>query len=193
MAEAANKNNRVVQCGTQQRPGEHFKKVTELLRSGRIGRVTEADTWTLRGTSDANALSRYRPAGGSRLGHVAGSGALSPLQPQSPYGMGRLLGDRRRRANELGASLDRYRSLGTRRRRPADGGRFRRQLISSGVFEIPDTIEAAYEYPGTRVNENGFLVKFYNRAGRGPDNHQYGMEFYGTEGTLFVNREGYTI
>jgi predicted dehydrogenase len=50
-----------------------------------------------------------------------------------------------------------------------------------------------YEYPGTSVNENGILVKFYNRAGRGPDGHAYGMEFYGTEGTLFVDREGYTI
>ena len=72
MVEAANKNNRVVQCGTQQRSGEHFQKVAELLRSGRIGRVTEADTWVLRGTSVQSRmqtlLPRYRPAGGSRLG-----------------------------------------------------------------------------------------------------------------------------
>ena len=132
MVEAANKNNRVVQCGTQQRSGEHFQKVAELLRSGRIGRVTEADTWVLRGTSVQSRmqtlLPRYRPAGGSRLGQLAGSGALSPLQPQPPYGMGWLLGDWRRRVDELGASPDRYRSLGAGGRRPADGGGFRRAV-----------------------------------------------------------------
>jgi len=51
MVEAANQHHRVVQCGTQQRSGEHFRKVAELLRNKRIGRVTEADTWVLRGTS----------------------------------------------------------------------------------------------------------------------------------------------
>jgi hypothetical protein len=29
--------------------------------------------------------------------------------------------------------------------------------------------------------------------GRGPDEHAYGTQFYGTDGTLFVNREGYTL
>ena len=33
MVEAANKYNRVVQCGTQQRSGEHFQKVTEMIRN----------------------------------------------------------------------------------------------------------------------------------------------------------------
>jgi predicted dehydrogenase len=67
------------------------------------------------------------------------------------------------------------------------------QFISPGVVDIPDSNEAIYEYPGSSVNENGFLVKFFNHAGRGPDGHQYGTQFSGTEGTAFVNREGYSI
>ena len=61
MVEAANKNNRVIQCGTQQRSGDHFQKVAELLRSGRIGRVTEADTWVLRGTSVQSRMNTAYP------------------------------------------------------------------------------------------------------------------------------------
>jgi hypothetical protein len=38
----------------------------------------------------------------------------------------------------------------------ASGG----QLISSGVFETPDTIEAIYEYPSTAVDKNGFLMSY---------------------------------
>ena len=34
MAEAAQKYNRVVQCGTQQRAGEHYQKVVEMIRGG---------------------------------------------------------------------------------------------------------------------------------------------------------------
>ncbi len=45
MVQAAAKHNRVVQVGTQQRSGEHFQKAVELVRSGKIGKVTLAKTW----------------------------------------------------------------------------------------------------------------------------------------------------
>jgi predicted dehydrogenase len=197
MVEAANKNNRVVQCGTQQRSGEHFQKVAELLRSGRIGRVTEADTWVLRGTSVQSRMQTSYPDTDPPEG-LDWDMWLGPA-PYHHYNRNRHMGwggfwetgggELTNWAPHLidivhwGLGVDAPRTV------VASGG----QLITSGVFETPDTIEATYEYPGTAVNENGFLVKFYNRGGRGPDNHQYGMEFYGTEGTLFVNREGYTI
>ena len=40
MVEAARKYKRVVQAGTQQRSGDHFKKAVELVKSGEIGKVT---------------------------------------------------------------------------------------------------------------------------------------------------------
>ena len=40
MVEAARKYKRVVQAGTQQRSGEHFKKAVELVKIGEIGKVT---------------------------------------------------------------------------------------------------------------------------------------------------------
>ena len=43
------------------------------------------------------------------------------------------------------------------------------------------------------LNSAGFVARFCYHLGRGPDDHSYGTQFYGTDGTLFINREGYTI
>jgi hypothetical protein len=69
------------------------------------------------------------------------------------------------------------------------GGRY----ASQGIYETPDTLEAVYEYPPCPLNSAGFLARFCYHLGRGPDEHSYGTQFYGTDGTLFINREGYTI
>jgi predicted dehydrogenase len=45
----------------------------------------------------------------------------------------------------------------------------------------PDTVNALYEYPG-------FTVQFESNAITGPE---YGCEFYGTNGSLFINRNRY--
>ena len=197
MVEAANKNNRVVQCGTQQRSGEHFRKVAELIRNGRIGRVTEADTWVSAGTSVQSRLQTPYPDTDPPEG-LDWDTWLGPA-PYHHYNRSRHLtwswwwdtggGELTNWAPHLIDIVHWATEADAPRTVVASGGRY----VSAGVFEIPDTVAATYEYPGTAVNENGFLVKFYEHTGRGPDGHQYGMQFYGTEGTLFVNREGYTI
>jgi len=45
MVEAANKDNRLVTCGTQQRPGDHYQKVVEMIHGGKIGKVTFVEAW----------------------------------------------------------------------------------------------------------------------------------------------------
>ena len=45
MVKAARKYERVVQTGTQQRSGSHFQKAVELVRSGRIGKVSYVRTF----------------------------------------------------------------------------------------------------------------------------------------------------
>src|SRR5207245_276480 len=61
--------------------------------------------------------------------------------------------------------------------------------------EIPDTLEVVFEYPASPVSGKEFIVTWSNRHTntRGPDGHNYGIEFYGTEGTLFLDRDGYTV
>jgi predicted dehydrogenase len=68
MVEAARKHNRVVQVGTQQRSGEHFQKAVELVRSGKIGKVTLAETW-IHGN-------RYREEFGTRRTAILPPGSI---------------------------------------------------------------------------------------------------------------------
>ena len=197
MVEAAKRNNRVVQCGTQQRSGEHFAKVAELIRNGKIGRLVEAETWVLRGTSVQSRIQTSYPESDPPQG-LDWNMWLGPA-PYHHYNRNRHGGwggfwetgggELTNWAPHLMDIVHWAAGVDAPRTVVASGGMF----ISSGVFEIPDTIEATYEYPGSPVNENGFLAKFFNRPGRGPDGHNYGIQFYGTERTLFVNREGYTI
>jgi hypothetical protein len=67
------------------------------------------------------------------------------------------------------------------------------RYASMGIYDTPDTFEALYEYPPCPLNAAGFLARFSFHLGRGYDEHAYGTQFYGTDGTLFINREGYTI
>ena len=54
--------------------------------------------------------------------------------------------------------------------------------------ETPDTILATYRYPT-------FVMTYENRVCNGSplNGHGYGIEFYGTDGTLFVDRSGFEI
>jgi hypothetical protein len=54
--------------------------------------------------------------------------------------------------------------------------------------ETPDTLQVAYEYPG-------FIATYEYRSGNAQSffNHGYGTAFYGSKGTLFVDRSLYQI
>jgi predicted dehydrogenase len=198
MVDAATRNKRVVQVGTQQRSGEHFQKAVELVRSGKIGKVTEAETWT---------YGNEFPEG---LGSPPDSQAppwfdydfwLGPA-PARPYNRVRTLLTFRwfwdyagGKATDWGTHvLDVVNwAMGVEAPRTinATGGKY----LLEDCRETPDTLEIVYEYPASPISGKGFIVRFSNRVNNehGPDGHMYGTQFYGTEGTLFVDRHGYTL
>src|SRR5262245_14040888 len=45
MVQAARKHGRVVQVGTQQRSGDHYQKAAEIIRGGRLGKISFVHTW----------------------------------------------------------------------------------------------------------------------------------------------------
>src|SRR5262245_46695548 len=45
MVTAARKHNRVVQVGTQQRSARHFQQAVQLVREGKLGKITRVETW----------------------------------------------------------------------------------------------------------------------------------------------------
>ncbi len=196
MVEATRQYQRVVQCGTQQRSGEHFQKVAKMIRGGKIGTVTFVEAWLTGGfTREQRKLAPpadsdpppgfdwdfwlgpapFHPYNRSRRGFTGfwetGGGEMTNWGPH--------LIDVIHWAMGVDAPVT----------VAASGSRY----ASQGLYETPDTIEVVYEYPPCAVSDHGFAARFSQHLGRGPDEHAYGTQFYGTDGTLFVNREGYTL
>jgi predicted dehydrogenase len=198
MAEAAARHNRVVQVGTQQRSGEHFMKAVELVRTGRIGKVTLAETW-IHGNQYPEGLAC--PADSPAPPWFDYDLWLGPA-PARPYNRVRTLNTFRWFWDYSGGILTDWGThlldivnwamgVDAPRTIHATGGNF----ILEDCRETPDTLEVVYEYPASPVSGKEFIVRFSNRVANahGPDGHGYGIQFYGTDGTLFVDRNGYTL
>lgn len=198
MVEAAGRHNRVVQVGTQQRSGEHFQKAVELVRGGRIGKVTLAETW-IHGNQFPEGIEN--PPDSDPPPWLDWDMWLGPA-PKRAYNRNRAIYNFRWFWDYSGGILTDWGThlidvvhwaMGVEAPKTAfaTGGK----VLLEDNRETPDTLEVLYEYPASPVSGKEFLVRFSNRVtnGHGPDGHGYGIEFYGTDGTLFIDRGGYTL
>ncbi len=198
MVEAAQKHNRVVQVGTQQRSGEHFQKAVELVRGGKIGKVFYADTW-IYGNEYPEGLGN--PPDTDPPEWLDWDLWLGPA-PRVPFNRNRCIGTFRWFWDYSGGTLTDWgvhlidivhwaTGVDAPRTVVATGGKY----LLEDNRETPDTLQVTFEYPPSAVSGKGFVVRFENRVANshGPDGHGYGIEFYGTDGTLFIDRSGYTL
>ena len=197
MVEAARRHQRVVQVGTQQRSGKHFQQAAELVRSGRIGKVTQVRCWNV-GNESPEGIGTAPD--GSPPPELDWDLWLGPA-PERPFN-----------ANRFGVSTERWSTfrwfwdyaggmmtdwgvhwldivqmamgVDAPQSITAVGGKFSLQ----DDRETPDTLIASYQYAG-------FLCTYENRlANAAPINGKRGgIHFHGTDGTLFIDRQGFEI
>ncbi len=190
MIEAARRNNRVVQHGTQVRSTSTIHEGVRLLHEGLIGDVLVAKAWNIQ----------------RRAGHGPGTAAKSPAEldydmwlgpvPQVPYTATTFSGWNWRRhfgTGEIGNDgvhdIDYARwGLGVEThpsRIAAIGGRY---LYDNGA-EFPDTQQVCFEY--SSGNSQRMLI-YEERlwSTNYPHNCDSGAEFYGTAGQMFLSRRG---
>jgi predicted dehydrogenase len=197
MVQAARKYNRVVQMGTQQRSGTHFQKAVELLWDGQIGKITFVRTWNYGNQypqgfgnpadSDPPAgldwdawlgPAPMRPFNASRFG--VKEGIYSTFRFFWDYAGGMM--------TDWGVHLLDIVQWGLRADAPltvyATGGKY----LLQDNRDTPDTLQVTYEYPNC-------IVTYENRECNANSmyDHGYGIEFHGTEGTLFLDRSGFKI
>jgi predicted dehydrogenase len=197
MVQAARKYNRVVQMGTQQRSGTHFQKAVELLWDGQIGKITFVRTWNYGNQYpqgfgnpadsdppaglDWNAWlgpAPMRPFNASRFG--VKEGIYSTFRFFWDYAGGMM--------TDWGVHLLDIVQWGLRADAPltvyATGGKY----LLQDNRDTPDTLQVTYEYPNC-------IVTYENRECNANSmyDHGYGIEFHGTEGTLFLDRGGFKI
>ncbi|HSB13155.1 MAG TPA: Gfo/Idh/MocA family oxidoreductase [Bryobacteraceae bacterium] len=206
MVDAAHRANRLVQAGTQQRSAEHFREVSEIIRSGQLGAVHFVRIWNYFNLS---------PDG---IGRAADGEPPADLDwdmycgaaPKVPYNPLRHLGTYRYFWDYSGGMITDYGThrfdtvhqimgVDSPRTVSASGGRF--ALRDAG--EVPDVLQVTYEYAGFVLSYEMCMISGHGLGGRsagmryynahGPLDRPHGIAFYGTNGALFCDRIGYEI
>ena len=189
MVQAARKYRRVVQVGTQQRSGEHYRKAIDLMRAGSIG-----DIHSVRIALYRNAM----PGFGTPPDAAAPSGFdydlwLGPA-PKRPYNLNRSLYHFRWFWDYSGGQMTNWgahdidivqwylRSNGPQTV-SSMGGRW--SLQDNG--ETPDTQDASFYYDPKLVLQWSMREA---AVGRGQGQ---GLEFFGTKGSMLLSRGGFQI
>ncbi len=189
MVEAARKFKRVVQVGTQQRSGEHYRKAIGLMRGGYLGEVHSA------------RIAMYRNA-------MPGFGAPADAPPPSDLDYDMWLGPAPKRPYNPNRSIYHFRwfwdysggqmtnwgahdidivhwllnSPGPRVAASV-GGRW--SLPDNG--ETPDTQEAIFQY------DPKLILQWSMREGGVGRGQGQGLEFFGTKGSMTLSRGGFQV
>lgn len=197
MVKAARKYDRVVQVGTQQRSGDHFQHVVEMIRADEIGDISFVRTWNF-GNAYPEGIGNppdQAPPEGLDWNMWLGPAADRPFNPNRfgvndesfshfrwfwDYAGGMM--------TDWGVHLLDIVLWAVDEPGPtaisAMGGKY----VLDDNRDTPDTIVASYEFPH-------FACTYENRvANAHPLNEErYGILFHGTKGTLFVNRRRWEI
>jgi predicted dehydrogenase len=190
MVEAAKKYNRVVQMGSQWRSAPHIIEAAEIIKSGKLGKVSLARAW---------AFLDWLPS----IGHVADGPVpagvdydfwLGPA-PLRPFNANRFHFNFRwfwdyagGLMTDWGVHLLNMVSMGLPPENPksvmAAGGKF----ILDDDSETPDSLVTVYDYASCQVI-------WEHRAGlnNGLNSRSWGVEWHGTEGNIILNDAGYEL
>jgi predicted dehydrogenase len=196
MVEAARKYKRVVQVGLWQRSNVHFQKAVQLVQDGLIGKVTYVRTWN---------YSNIYPEG---IGNPPDSDPPSDLDwdmwlgpaPKVPFNSNRFgVGDRWSTfryfydyANGWPGDWMIHLMDIVQWAMKVDGPHtvtaLGRKFYLKDNSDTPDTLQITLEYPE-------FVATYENRLCNDarPEEHGYGIEFYGTDGTMFVDRDVFQV
>ncbi len=192
MVNAARKNNIVSQVGSEQHSTPHFLEAVDLIHRGVLGPISVVKCWNYGNTA---------PEG---LGNPADCDPPETLDwdlwlgpaPKVPYNPNRCFYNYRWFWDYCGGQLTDWGAhhmdiilWALKEKAP------RAVMCQGGIYaltdnrETPDTFECTWE-----IGEKT-LVTYSYRNGNGfkHNGHSYGIEFYGTEGTMTLTRSGYEI
>ena len=190
MLEAAKQNKRVVQMGSQWRSCKHIIEAADMVRSGKLGKVSVVRGWAYLDwlPSIGNPADCPPPAG------VDYDMWLGPA-PQRPFNPNRFHFNFRwfwdyagGLMTDWGVHLINMMLMGTGPDAPktafSSGGKF----VFDDNSETPDSQVTVYEFPG-------YTLIWEHKAGlnNGLNGRSWGIEWSGTEGNIILNDSGYQV
>ncbi|HXK08391.1 MAG TPA: Gfo/Idh/MocA family oxidoreductase [Vicinamibacteria bacterium] len=196
MLAAARKHQRVVQVGLWQRSNVHFQEAAQIVRQGLLGRVSFVRTWNY---SNASPNGIGSPPDSDPPPGLDWDMWLGPA-PRVPFNANRfgvgegwstfrhfwdysngMLGDWAVHLVDIVQwALD---TPG-----PVAVTGVGQKLAVKDNGDTPDTLQATFEYPGFVCTYENRQANANSMFGKG-----YGIEFHGTEATMFLNRSGFEV
>ncbi len=191
MVKAARKYSRVVQTGSQQRSAPHFQKVVQLVQQGYIGKVSAIECWN---EENATPEGAGNPPDGNPPKGMDWDLYLGPA-PKVPYNRNRYIWHYRWFWDYSGGMMTDWGAhhmdiiqWALKADGPlsaaAAGGRF----CLHDNCQTPDTLMTLFEYPGCTVR---YSVRQGNS--RRLEARPNGIAFYGSDGTLIVDRSSWEV
>jgi len=182
LTRAVRSSKRILQCGMQQRSWTHFRDAVDLIQGGSLGRVTQVRTYWWQ---NYHRNWPTKPIDTQALDWKLWLGS-APDQPFSDEKFNRWrwfwnFGG--------GAMTDLFTHWidvvhwAMKSDQPSEA----QMLADKYIFDqwdCPDTIQAAFRYPGFDVVYEGMMSSSIDDGG---------IEFRGTEATLKINRSGFSV
>jgi len=192
MVEAAQRNQCIVQHGTQVRSTSTIQKGIELLRDGIIGEVVEAKAWNIQRRAPQNRGQQTASPGSLDYAKWLGpvphlpyhDTFLSGWNWQPEFGTGEIGNDGVHDIDyaRWGLGVETHPSYIS-----AAGGSY----VYHGGAHFPDTQQVCFEYVLEGKQDKKLLI-YEQRlwSTNYPHNCDSGVEFYGTQGQMFLSRRG---
>ncbi len=189
MVAAARRHNRVVQVGTQRRSGADMAALVEEVQSGRLGKVKFVRCWITSTRPNIGRVEVSAPPDNLDFNLWAGPGSDKTYRKNLvhyhwhwrwDYGTGEC-GNNGIHALDIarrGLGIDFPETI------TCGGGKY----FFDDDQETPDTQLATFDVPGA-------CIQWEHRtwSPRGVDGESFGVEFYGSEGTLITKGNGWTV
>jgi predicted dehydrogenase len=182
LVKAVRSNKKILQCGMQQRSWTHFRDAVDLIQGGSLGRVPQVRTYWWQNYA---AWKGRKPIDTKVLDWKQWLGSA----PEQPFNEDKFYLWRWYWNFGGGAMTDLFTHWVdvVHWAMKADQPRDVHMLGDKYVFEqweCPDTVQALLRYPGFDVVYEGMMASSIDDGG---------LEFRGMEGTLKLNRTGFTL
>jgi predicted dehydrogenase len=192
MVKAANRYNRVVQVGQQQRSGSHWNKINQMIKSGRIGQLRKTNIWGNfnYGVGQPKTADTAVPAG------VDFDMWLGPA-PQRSFNPTRFHGSWRMFWNYGGGLMTDWGvHLIDMALWAKDIVTPPHKILATGSnIAFPDHNHETYDTMSVIWEIGDYQITWQHTAGiqNGPWGKNYGIEFIGDLGTIVCDRGGYKV